>query len=64
MFDVTFALVVACVFAAVPVNDTCFPAMLIYLEKSCDLEAPLINEACTNKQTFSSEEETKERDQQ
>lgn len=40
--------------------------MLIYpvAEKSCDLRVTFANEACTNKQNFSSEgEETKKREQ-
>lgn len=41
--------------------------MLIYpvAEKSCDLGVTFVNEACTNKQNFSSEgeEETKKREQ-
>lgn len=42
----------------------CFPAMLScpVAEKSCDLRVTFVNEACTNKQNFSSEEqETKKK---
>lgn len=60
-----FALLLVCVFVAIQINDTCFPAVPIYpvAEKSCDLRVSFVNEACTNKQFFSSEEEESKREQ-
>lgn len=51
-----FALLLVCVFVAIQINDTCFPALPIYpvVEKSCDLRATFVNEARTDKQNLSS----------